>query len=119
LGFPASLSACGGSTQFKRRIRRNATITFRYTVQGHASDKGSLSDVHMSLLCLIVEDEYLEAMQKHRWLTVNHKPNCRSVRKGDDCDCKPTMQATDAFLDTPEDDVQQFHAELVARRLAN
>jgi len=41
------------------------------------------------------------------------------VRKGADCDCKPTVETTDAFLNAPEDDVQQFHAELVARRLAN
>jgi hypothetical protein len=64
--------------------------------------KRSLSNEHMSLLCLIVEDEYREAMEKHGWLTVNHKPKCRLVRKGADCDCKPTMQATDAFLNAPK-----------------
>jgi hypothetical protein len=73
----------------------------------------------MSHLGLIVEDEYRDAMEEHGWLTVNHKPNCRLVRKGADCNSKPSMQATDAFLNAPEDDVQQFHAELVARRLAN
>jgi hypothetical protein len=73
----------------------------------------------MSHLGLIVEDEYRDAMEEHGWLTVNHKPNCRLVRNGADCDCKPTVETTDAFLNAPEDDEQQFHAELMARPLAN
>ena len=73
----------------------------------------------MFFLCLIVEDEYRDAMEEHGWLTVNHKTNCQLVRKGADCNSKPSMQATDAFLNAPEDDKQQFHAERVARPLAN
>jgi hypothetical protein len=46
-------------------------------------DKRSLSDEHMSLLCLIVEEDFRDAMEERGWLTVNHKPqlSIRSPRR--------------------------------------
>jgi hypothetical protein len=101
LGFPASLSACGYPHNSKGKLRAMPRPLIVTQLKHTPVDKRSLSDEHMSLLCLIVEDEYRDAMEEHGWLTVNHKPNCRLVRKGADCDCKPTTQATDAFLNAP------------------